>query len=107
MPELALGRPTVRWLDEALRTMKRVTRQEHLEKIRIPTLIISPTRDPIVPAAALEALDERFRAGHLLAVDGARHEILQERDIYRVPGAGGDRHVLPAEREGEEEPLAP
>ena len=105
-PELALGRPTARWLDEALKTIKRVTRQEHLEKIRIPTLVISPTRDPIVPAAAVEALDERFRAGHLLAIDGARHEILQERDIYRAQAlAAIDRFFV--QPDGEEEPLAP
>lgn len=107
VPELALGRPTVRWVDEALRTMKRVTRQDHLERIRIPTLIISPTRDAIVPAAALEALDERFRAGHLLAVDGARHEILHERDIYRVQALAAIDAFFPGNDEGEEEPMAP
>ena len=106
VPELALGRPTVRWLDEALRTMKRVVRQEHLGRIRIPTLVISPTLDPIVPAAALEALDERFRAGHLLAIDGARHEILQERDVYRAQALAAIDRFFPQEDE-EREPRAP
>ena len=95
MPELALGRPTARWLSEAFGAMRRVTRQSHLETIRIPTLVISPTGDPIVPAAALEELDERFRAGHLLPVDGARHEILQERDVYRAQALAAIDRFLP------------
>lgn len=105
VPELALGRPTARWLDEALKTMKRVTRQEYLGKIRIPTLVVSPTLDPIVPAAALEALDERFRAGHLIAIDGARHEILQERDIYRAQVLAAIDSFFPQD-DADEEPLA-
>ncbi len=95
VPELALGRPTARWLSEAFGAMRRVTRQSHLETIRIPTLVISPTGDPIVPAAALEELDERFRAGHLLPVDGARHEILQERDVYRAQALAAIDRFLP------------
>lgn len=82
-PELQLGRPTARWLDEALRTMKRVWDQDFLGSIRVPTLILAGARDPIVPLRALEELDERFRAGHLIAVDGALHELFHERDIYR------------------------
>ncbi len=97
VPELALGGPTVRWLDESLRAMKRVVRQAHLETIRVPTLVVSPTLDPIVPAAALEELDERFRAGHLLAIDGARHEIFQERDVYRAQALAAIDSFFPGE----------
>jgi len=106
-PELQLGRPTARWLDEALRTMKRVRDQAFLATIRVPTLVLAPARDPIVPLRALEDLDEKFRAGHLVAVDGARHELFHERDIFRdqalaaieafIPGS--DAAMDPAPRE--------
>lgn len=82
-PALALGPPTARWLAESIAAMRRVNAQSFLETIRVPTLIIGGGRDPIVPLAALEALDHRFRAGHLAPIDGARHELFQERDVYR------------------------
>ncbi|TPW29950.1 alpha/beta fold hydrolase [Pararhizobium mangrovi] len=81
---LALGRPTVRWLAETMGAMDTVNQQAFLTRISVPTLVLAATRDTIVPATALEAMDERFRAGHLMAIDGARHEILQERDLYRA-----------------------
>lgn len=106
-PELQLGRPTARWLDEAFRTMKRVNDQDFLGSIRVPTLILGGARDPIVPLRALENLDQRFRAGHLIAIDGARHELFHERDIFRdqllaaieafVPGS--DATMDPAPRD--------
>lgn len=106
-PRLQLGRPTARWLREAIRTMKRVNDQDFLASIRIPTLILAAGRDRIVPLRALESLDERFRAGHLVTIDGAFHEILQERDIFRdqalaaieafVPGS--DAAMDPAPRD--------
>jgi lysophospholipase len=107
VPELALGRPTARWLNETLTAIARVRDQAFLGRINVPTLIIAATRDPIVPAAALEQFDERFRAGHLVAIDGALHEIFQERDILRaqalaaieafIPGSGSESDPAPRE----------
>ncbi|OQP86276.1 lysophospholipase [Rhizobium rhizosphaerae] len=82
-PHLALGPPSARWLYETLSAMRRVRRQEHLTDITIPTLILAPTRDPLVPYAALEALAAQFRASTLIPIVGARHEVLQEADRYR------------------------
>lgn len=82
-PVLRLGAPTMRWLREALAAIERVNAPDHLSAIAVPTLIVGATRDTIVPMTDLEDLAGRFRAGHLLAIDGARHELLQERDLYR------------------------
>lgn len=82
-PELFIGAPTARWLFEVLRTMPRVTRQEHLTDITVPTLLLAPIRDAITPYAAQEELSRNFRAAQLIPVTGARHELFLERDVYR------------------------
>ena len=105
-PELSVGWPTARWLDEVLRAMARVTRQEHLTRIRIPTLLLSPTADTLVPRANVGALARIFRAARLIEIDGARHELFQEADRYRaqalatiaafIPGSDGENTSLGA-----------
>lgn len=83
-PDLTVGPPTVRWIREALKTIKRVTNPIHLRSITIPTIVISPVRDTVVSFVAEEDLSRDFRAGHLIPVYGARHEILQEMDLFRA-----------------------
>ncbi|MGN6550571.1 MAG: alpha/beta fold hydrolase [Pararhizobium sp.] len=102
-PALELGRPTARWLTESFAAMHRVNEQGFLETIRVPTLILAAGRDPIVPLAALEAMDRRFRAGHLAPIDGARHELFQERDIYRDQVMAAIEAFIP----GSDAPLDP
>ena len=78
-PQLCLGPPTARWLSQALRAIERVNRPEHLFSIPIPTVLIAPTRDGVVPYADQERLSRYFRAAQLVPIHGAKHE----RDIYR------------------------
>ncbi|MFC3074434.1 alpha/beta fold hydrolase [Shinella pollutisoli] len=94
-PELAVGWPTARWLDEVLRAMGRVTRQEHLTRIRIPTLLLCPTADALVPRRAVGALARIFRAGRLIEIDGARHELFQEADRYRAQALAAIEAFIP------------
>ena len=81
--DLAIGPPTARWLNEVRKAMTRVNRQEHLTNITIPTVILAPVLDGIVPFSAMEALSRRFRASRLIPIPGARHELLMETDRYR------------------------
>ena len=83
-PELNLGPPTARWLNECFAAIDRVMQPDHLAEIMIPTLVLAPTQDVIVPYAAQERLTRHFRAGQLITVTGSRHELLQERDQYRA-----------------------
>lgn len=83
-PDLTIGAPTARWLHETLKAATRVSQQAHLTHITIPTLILAPMRDGVVPYLAQEALSRNFRAGQLITITGARHELLQERDVYRA-----------------------
>jgi lysophospholipase len=102
-PELGLGAPTARWLHEAFKTIDRVTKPEHLFSITIPTVLIAPVRDGVVPYVAQERLSRYFRAAQLVPVTGARHEIFQEKDLYRgaalaalhafIPGSDAEKEV--------------
>ncbi|CAH0341785.1 Lysophospholipase L2 [Rhizobium sp. CECT 9324] len=83
-PELFLGPPTARWLYEAQKTINQVRDPRHLAAITVPTVIIAPGNDPIVPFLYQEKLSQYFRAGQLVPVPGSRHEILQEHDRYRT-----------------------
>ena len=99
-PELAIGGPTASWIVAAARAIKKVTKPDYIEKIRIPTLVIAAGADSVVSTPAIERVAVQMRNTTLLTIDGARHEILQERDLYReqffaafdafVPGTGGD-----------------
>ncbi len=64
-------------------TIDRVTSPNHLFSITIPTVVIAPTRDEIVPYIAQERISRHFRAAQFVLINGARHEVLQERD--RLP----------------------
>jgi lysophospholipase len=106
-PELALGPPTARWIAAMIGAIETVRTMDHLRRIEIPTLILGATADEVVPFSDLEALSQKFRAGKLLTINGARHEILQERDIYRnqalaaiaafIPGTDADPSIFATE----------
>ncbi|MGD9477349.1 alpha/beta fold hydrolase [Shinella sp. G-2] len=83
-PALSIGWPSARWLNETLGAMRRVTHQDHLTRIRIPTLLLCPTADVLVPRKAVGDLARIFRAARLIEIDGARHELFQEADRYRA-----------------------
>jgi lysophospholipase len=83
-PQLATGGPTVRWVRSACRAAARVQEQAFVEKFRVPTLFVAAGADTIVSTPAVEAYARRLRSGSVLVVDGARHELLQERDIFRA-----------------------
>ena len=94
-PELGIGPPTARWLAECFGAIRRVTRQEHLTKITIPTLILAPTVDGVVPFLEQERLARRFRACAFIPIAGARHELFHERDIYRVQALAAIEAFIP------------
>jgi lysophospholipase len=82
-PELALGGPTVAWIRAVCRAVDRVIDPDFMARIHIPTLFVSAGADEVVSTPAIEEYAQMLRSGSLLTVDGARHELLQEADIYR------------------------
>jgi lysophospholipase len=82
-PDLVIGGPTAAWLYAACRAMDMLVDPDFIGTIRVPTLLIAAGRDKVVSNAAIERLGYAMRSGATVVIDGARHEILQERDIYR------------------------
>ena len=54
-----------------------------MAKIHIPSLLIAAGADEVVSTPAIEDYTKGLRSGTALTIDGARHEILQEADLYR------------------------
>ncbi|OCW59375.1 alpha/beta fold hydrolase [Hoeflea olei] len=96
-PELRLGPPTASWVSEMLCAMERVGRLEHLDSIRVPTLMLGAGNDPLVAQQAIERISNRFRAGQAIFIDGARHELLQETDRYRLAAIAAIDAFIPPE----------
>ena len=82
-PELFVGPPTAGWLFAACRAMDQVDDPDFIATVSVPTLLACAGNDRIVSNRAIEELGFRLLSGRTLTVDGARHEILQERDSCR------------------------
>lgn len=82
-PQLGLGGPTNAWIFAACRAMQQVEEPGHAAAASIPTLFVGAGADPIVDPSAVERYGRRMRAGAFLTISAARHELLQESDIYR------------------------
>ena len=63
--------------------MKRFADPRYAIKIRLPTLIVAAGADPVCATPATERFASRLKAGRVIVIPGARHEILMERDVVR------------------------
>jgi len=82
-PALALGAPTVAWMDAAFRAMRQMRERSFPAHIRQPILIVAGGNDHVVSNVAIEDFASLLRAGSHLVIVGAQHEILMEQDRYR------------------------
>ncbi len=80
---LGLGGSTAGWLRASLEAILRVHDPDHMARIHIPTLIVAAGGDRVVSTAVTEDFARRIRSGARLVIAGARHELLQEADLYR------------------------
>ena len=94
-PALGLGPPTARWIAVMIDMIGQVTTMDFLRKIEVPCLILAPSGDGVVPYSAYEELSRKFRAGKLVTIPGARHELLQERDVFRAQALGAIKAFIP------------
>ena len=98
LPQVSIGSPTFGWLHAACRAMAEATEPDFAPSIGIPTLVMIGMMDRVVSVGAAEMLAEELRAGALVILPGARHELMMERDAVReqfwaafdafVPGSG-------------------
>jgi lysophospholipase len=82
-PSIGLGWPTIGWIHAAFRLMRRFEDFDFPRAVTVPTLVIASGADRVTDTRAAERFSERLRAGRLIVVDGAAHEILMERDLFR------------------------
>lgn len=82
-PELGNGAPTWGWLHAAFRAMRVLAQEEVPRRITTPTLVIAPVADRVVDVRSTERFAVRLKAGQLVTVPRAEHEILMERDEFR------------------------
>ncbi|PZO82193.1 MAG: lysophospholipase [Mesorhizobium amorphae] len=82
-PQLGLGGPTAAWVHAACAAIERVHQPEFISAMRIPTLFVAAGADRIVSSRAIEVYAPRLRAGALVTIDGASHELAQESDHFR------------------------
>ncbi|MEQ1954186.1 alpha/beta hydrolase [Mesorhizobium sp. CN2-181] len=82
-PGLALGGPTVSWVRAACIASEKVQDLAFIAGFKIPTLFIAAGADEVVSTQAVEEYARRLKTASLITIDGARHEILQEADLYR------------------------
>ena len=80
-PELALGGPSMVWLNEALREM-RALRAGPLPVT--PTLVGLGRLERVVDPMAVRAVMARWTAAELLVFDGAEHELVMEQPATRL-----------------------
>ena len=82
-PHLALRGPTVSWVRAACMAIEKVHEPAFIENFQIPTLFVAAGADEIVSNRATEVLAAQLKTASLITVPGARHELLQEADLYR------------------------
>ncbi|GIL01508.1 MAG: lysophospholipase [Alphaproteobacteria bacterium] len=82
-PELGIAGPTAAWIFAACQAMDIVDDPDFIASIAVPTLLVAAGNDKVVSTRAIEELGLRMRSGRTVTVAGARHELLQERDVYR------------------------
>ncbi len=100
-PELGLGWPTVGWLHAAFRLMREFEDPDFPRRTLTPILVVASGADRVTDTRATERFASRLRAGRLVVIDGAEHEIVMERDIFRdrfwaafdafIPGVEGEK----------------
>lgn len=82
-PDLALGGPTPAWLRATRRSIAILNEPAYAQAIRTPVLLVSASGDRVVSNKAQKALRAKMPNCRLKTIEGARHEILIERDELR------------------------
>ena len=82
-PRLTVDAPTIGWLRAALDAMAPMADFHYPARIATPILMVVPGDDRVVSVSAMERFGQRLKAGTLVSIPGARHEILMERDALR------------------------
>lgn len=92
--ELALGAPTLGWVEAAFDSEEVLARPGYVEAIDVPTLVLTAERDTVVSNAAQASLCARLPNARQVLVPGAQHEIFQETDAIQAVAWGAVENFL-------------
>jgi lysophospholipase len=103
-PSLGVGAPTIGWLAAAFQAMAELRTMRFPRPLKAPVLMLAASQDQIVSAKAISRLAKNVPTAREITLDGARHELLMERDELReqvwaafdafVPGAADTAYPL-------------
>ncbi|MCC2097519.1 MAG: alpha/beta hydrolase [Hyphomicrobiales bacterium] len=82
-PHVAIGDPTIGWVDAAFAQIEEFANPEYPRRVLTPILVFAAANDRVVDGVALERFATRLKAGRLVTLARARHEILAESDDVR------------------------
>jgi len=82
-PELQVGHVTFGWVIQALKSCAALKNPDLLKSITIPVLIGVAGREAIVDNDEIREIVGQLPRGQMIEIEGACHEILMEKDIYR------------------------
>lgn len=82
-PRFWMGGPTWKWVLEGAKHMRRVMNPRNMDRLKVPTLLVSPLDDKIVEPKYHENASNLSKKITLLKVPGCKHEILMETDPLR------------------------
>lgn len=82
-PQLAVGDPTIGWLNAAFRLMTGFVDPDGPHSTLTPILAFSAANDRIVSTPAIHRYMAGLKTSLVVPLAGAQHEILQERDAIR------------------------
>lgn len=83
-PKLGLGSVTFGWLAAAFRAIGVASTPAYLNEVKTPTLVALATEDSLIDRRALHFAAAELARAELVVIEGARHEILIERDAARA-----------------------
>ncbi|MDX1580027.1 MAG: alpha/beta hydrolase [Alphaproteobacteria bacterium] len=82
-PDLACGGATFGWLGAAFDSVAVLKSDGYAERITTPVSIVQAGKDQLVDNRAQEKLVQRLPNGLLYTIEGAKHELLRERNEIR------------------------
>ena len=82
-PRLAIGGPTIGWLNAALRFCKAFADPDYARDTLMPCLVLASGNDQVVDCGTIERYAANLKAGSQILIPHARHEVLIERDAFR------------------------
>lgn len=83
-PHLAIGGPTWGWLSFGLDAGERALKPRALKNVKVPVCVVQASDDALVWKQTARWAARRLGRGRYVEIEGARHEIIMEKDEYRA-----------------------